>query len=102
MSESLDALKRMYEHLDVDLNYDEYAYEIADKDFETIKKELKALEIIKEKKVDVGELLESDTLADYNETVFVTYPNKRVEKEYNPYSYLLAQEEYDLLKEVLL
>ena len=65
-------------------------------------KKLKALDIIKEKKVEVGELLENDTFVDYNETVFYTYPDKRSDKEYNPYTYILTQEEFDLLKEVLL
>jgi len=87
-----------YERTKVKLAYNDELKE----SFIIIKKELKVLEIIKEKKVEVGELLESDTLVDYNETVFYTYPDKRADKEYNPYTYLLTQEEYDFLKEELL
>ena len=54
--------------------------------FDTIEKELKALEIIKNKNVDVNSLRFSHELDWYN--------------RYN--HYLLTQEEYDLLKEVLL
>lgn len=88
MSKGLEALKRMYEHLDVELNEDDYAYKIADKDFETIKKELKALEIIKEKEINVFIFLHSGDLETYNDMV---EDNRK-----------LTQEEFDLLKEVLL
>ena len=53
----------------------------------TIEKELKALEIIKNKKVDMMKLYYSELLIYYNEG--------GIYKE-------LTQEEYDLLKEVLL
>ena len=49
-------------------------------------KELKALEIIKEKRVDVWLLFECDSLNEYN---------------HNTSSYDLTKKEYDLLKEVL-
>ena len=49
-------------------------------------KELKALEIIKEKRVDVWLLFECDSIVEYNQ---------------NTHSCCLNQEEYDLLKEVL-
>ena len=63
-------------------------------EFEIIKKELKALEIIKTKNVDI----------DYIKTCF--YDKKGGFKDYNAlaghYGYEeLSQEEYDLLKEVL-
>ena len=63
-------------------------------EFEIIKKELKALEIIKTKNVDI----------EYIKTCFDD--EKGGFKEYNAYvghdeEYELSQEEYDLLKEVL-
>ena len=51
-----------------------------------IKKELKALEIIKEKRVNVRFLISCKTLKEYNDVI----------------SDHLTKEEYDLLKEVLL
>lgn len=54
----------------------------------SIEKKLKALEIVKNKRVDVGCLLKSKDLEDYN---FFRYGKWR-----------LTQEEYDLLKKVLL
>ena len=65
--------------------------ESAEKLFEIIEKELKAFEIIKEKKVDVFQLIISMKLNDLNE-----YNKRHAE-------YLhLTQEEYELLKEELL
>ena len=63
-------------------------------EFEIIKKELKALEIIKTKNVDI----------DYIKTCF--YDKKGGFKDYNAWAVQyeneeLTQEEYDLLKEVL-
>ena len=60
-----------------------------DKDFDIIEKELKALEIIKEKKVNCYLLINSENLKDYNECVDDTTEKR------------LTQEEYDLLKEEL-
>ena len=57
-------------------------------DYDTIEKSLKALEIIKEKKVNVFIFLHSGDLETYNDMV---EDNRK-----------LTQEEYDLLKEVLL
>lgn len=54
-----------------------------------IEKKLKALEIIKEKRVDVGWLISCENIKQYN-GVIGTATHK-----------LLTQEEYDLLKEVL-
>ena len=58
--------------------------------YNTIEKELKALEIIKEKDVDVGWLKRAGNLYHYNMGMSI--------KSYGA----LDQEEYDLLKEVLL
>ena len=65
---------------------------ISIKEWRKIEKSLKALEIIKEKRVDVVILFNSPSLTLYN-TILVI----RNESEYE-----LTQEEYDLLKEVLL
>lgn len=54
--------------------------------FELIEKELKALEIIKNKKVNVGWFVKKTNLNAYNSNCYKQ----------------LTQEEYDLLKEVLL
>ena len=72
-------------------------YEGAKNHIEALNKEriensikLKALEIIKEKRVDVDYLIESVSLEEYNKHIQYCYGS------------LLTQEEYDLLKEVLL
>lgn len=54
------------------------------------KKKLKALEIIKEKQVNVGDFIRCKSIEDYND--YCCYNEKEQ----------LTQEEYDLLKEVLL
>lgn len=72
----------------------------------TIEKELKALEIIKNKGVHVGNF--KDMLEDWKDISFKDYLNYRVENGYdlqNDYDFVtntLTQEEYDLLREVLL
>ena len=55
-------------------------------------KELKALEIIKSKNVDIAILKNTENVEQYNNTVLLFF---KCSKE-------LTQEEYDLLKEVLL
>ena len=74
MSKGLEALKR---------SFDSWEYL---KDYETIEKELKALEIIKNKEVDIKAFNDLTNLGDYN---YYCEPE-------------LTQEEYDLLKEILL
>jgi len=56
-----------------------------------VDKKLKALEIIKEKGVNIYLLNETDNVEEYNELIKSHYGMKQ-----------LTQEEYDLLKEVLL
>jgi len=63
-----------------------------------IEKELKALEIIKNKLIDVGRLY-GCMVAYPNEKTPIHY-NEKIDKRYK--TYMLTQEEYDLLKEVLL
>ena len=81
MSKGLEAIKRIKWELDITLeeriNLCEY-----------IEKELKALEIIKEKRVDIGWLIRSENCSKYNLGVGS--------------SQALKKQEYDLLKEVLL
>ena len=88
MSKELEALNRICEHLDLD---DEYFYlKNGEKtDYKVIEKSLKALEIIKEKGVNVGLLSRCANAERYNKGMCY-------ESRY------LTQEEYDLLKEVLL
>ena len=60
------------------------------KDIKTIEKELKALEVIKEKGIILQFIKETYTVEQYNAGVFGTLVKP------------LTKEEYDLLKEVLL
>ena len=62
---------------------------------ETIEKSLKALEIIKEKAVNVFDILATSNADYYNMCV-----TKRISPQYYS-SYFLTQEEYEILKEVL-
>lgn len=55
-----------------------------------VDKKLKALEIIKEKRVNACEIINSKDVREYNWSI------------HTPKKYPLTQEEYDLLKEVLL
>ena len=91
MSKELEALNRICEHLDLD---DEYFYlKNGEKaDYKVIEKSLKALEIIKEKRVDVRFLFQCKSLRDYN----------FIYKGTNQSKLCLTKEEYELLKEVLL
>lgn len=59
------------------------------KELETVEKSVKALEIIKEKQVEVYSFYRARDLEHYNETVAWLKP------------YYLTEEEYNLLKEVL-
>ena len=65
-------------------------------DFTNIEKELKALEIIKMKKVDVWLFSNNDNFNDYNWALYLCFHREDSEK------CSLTEEEYDLLKEVLL
>ena len=89
MSKGLEALKGLHSKAlkSVRGGFQELQKNSIDREYKTIEKELKALEIIKNKNVNVRYLLEC-RFEDYNNLV-------EVEEE-------LTQEEYDLLKEVLL
>lgn len=89
VSGSLNGLEALEEIVDYAINEftdNEKKYQ---KDLETIEKELRALDIIKNKIVLVDVFIESEDVNDYNE--FVSKSKDRH----------LTQEEYDLLKEVL-
>ena len=79
-----------------DENYGKITFRIKhlySKYYEVIEKELKALEIIKEKEIDVKDITE--TTDDYD--LYVAYcEGKGYAKEF-----ICTQEEFDLLKEVL-
>ena len=104
MSKGLEALENVAEDYkdlviehyyasDINKNKRNELFYKLDKDFETIKKELKALEIIKNKGVNVWLFCYGYTLTDYD---------NELKKYAGYYERKLTQEEYELLKEVLL
>ena len=96
MSKELEALKRINEAFHTAL----LCAGVTQEDIKTekaltlVEKSLKALEIIKEKEVDVALLKLSDNIERYNELI----KHSHLTILY----YELTQEEYDLLEEVLL
>lgn len=88
MSKELEALKRLYKHS----NYGFGKYS-PDKDYELVELALKALEIIKKKRVDLEFLFEEWEEENWEFALENYNMNHEIE---------LTQEEYDLLKEVLL
>ena len=93
MSKGLEVLEKAKKRNGLPLNQ-EFA-PITEKEIEIIEKELKALEIIKEKKVNVSLLFNTGNHWDYNDHVI------RSQIYLNSNSKCLTQEEYNLLKEVL-
>ena len=74
-----------------------------EEDFKVVEKELKVLEIIKDKNVAITMIKQTNTLFEY--TLFTNEFNqiKRVDEDkYKLSPQQLTPEEYDLLKEVLL
>ena len=93
MNKGLEIIKKKKELLNKQ-NQDDQSVIIWDFELDTIEKELKALEIIKDKRLDVTLLQDSENL---------DYYNIDVQNYYTVYEDMyLTQEEYDLLKEVLL
>ena len=86
MSKGLEALKQAKERNGLPLGCN-FA-PITEDEITIIEKELKALEIIKEKEIDMSDLIHA--------TDYLDYSDGRCKK------YWITQEEYDLLKEVLL
>ena len=84
MTKGLEALKHFENELIQNGNYDF-------KDIDTIEKELKALEIIKEKRIDVNYLIYL-----LEENLEENYKKELILNDFD-----LTQEEYNLLKEVL-
>ena len=89
MSKELEALKRIRREAGTPYFSSLYDIDMWREDFRTIEKNLKALEIIKNKHTDIHSLIISKTLGQYNNF----YVGLSIQ--------LLTQEEYDLLKEVL-
>ena len=82
MSKGLEALHNLLDRLEI-----VFIETHSTKDLQIIEKELLALEIIKEKRVDIGWLIRSENCSKYNLGVGS--------------SQALKKEEYNLLKEVL-
>lgn len=89
MSKELEALKSIKREAGVPYFSTLYDIDMWREDFATVETALKALEVIKEKRVDVDDLIESVNLEEYNRHMSFCYGS------------FLTQEEYDLLKEVL-
>ena len=80
--------------IDNEVLYGVYAQEHYSSEIETIRKSLKALEIIKEKRIDIESFYSSFIESDYDYNFY--------EKRYGTYGkYELTEEEFDLLKEIL-
>lgn len=88
MNKGLEALRRTR----LDVSRGNCEYNVSDY-LDTIEKELKALEIIKEKRVDMWHLM------DMLEQDYVMYCAWCVAEHYNN-EFVLTQEEFDLLKGV--
>ena len=98
MNKGLEALKeikkeilgfgRAFSFYDKNKQVSDYAVETMTKCCETIEKELKALEIVKKKRVIMTWIYDCKSIHEYNSLVIGKY--------------MLTEEEYDLLKEVLL
>lgn len=82
-------------------SYEEYDGTIEENyhdEIQAIEKDLKAFEIIKEKRVDVYYFMSCETLKEYNEDALSHYGIYDVDADQR----MLTQEKFDLLKEVLL
>ena len=86
MSKGLDALQHLYVKLSAKSSIDDINENL--QEYEIVRKNLTALEIIKEKRVDIGWLSVSLNCSRYNLGVGK--------------SQALKKKEYDLLKEILL
>ena len=87
----LEALNK----IDNEVLYGVYAQEHYSNELATIRKSLKALEIIKEKKVNIELLNASSSVEDYNNEVIRNYGYAFSTNR------ILTQEEFNLLKEML-
>ena len=93
MSKEVEALDRLYDNV----NWDDYFFRgDASEDYDLIEKALKALKIIKEKKVDVEQIIENP---DWDKVIWYNTSFTGILCEGWR---MLTQEEYNLLREVLL
>lgn len=97
---ALEAYERLCNHLDYD---DDYMYNGSyEEDNEVIEKSLKALEIIKEKEVNI-QYFKICLEVHWDYDLFEEHCRENNEWEDDtPYKYSMKKEEFDLLKEVLL
>ena len=91
--ESLEKIKKVKTIIPYRCVQDEYSNEI-----NSVEKELKALKIIKEKQVNIAELMICSSFEDYNEYIYNEYYHFPPAIE----EMSLSEEEFDLLMEVLL
>lgn len=90
MNKVLEALLVIYNSQDIMGGYDDFW-----KAFRVIEKAIKVLEIIKKKRVDITTLFDCRDAQEYNRWVGV-----RSHYSYRPFE--ITQEEFEILKEVLL
>ena len=98
MNKALESLENMkkFQHFECYLDGQKRTYDMTE-DYETVKKIIKAFEIIKQKKVRLDYLMKTQTYEQYNHAMKIEFDYK--EEDY--IGYLLSQEEFDLLKETL-
>jgi len=108
MSKGLEALEKV-EDFEIQFGgYDEaneyknYISLYQTPEYQVIREELKALEIIKNNQVDVALFVKSKSAVDYNGLRMIMF-RKQAERDYSGVllKYGLNQEEYDLLRGVL-
>ncbi len=93
MSKGLEALNKIIDMASEPNGYLNFQNAVDTPYYQIIEKELKALEIIKEKKVEVNILEDCITCEEYND--FIKH------RVWFQEEYTITQEEYALLKEVL-
>ena len=95
-----------FEVIDNEFLYGVYAQETYEKEISIIKKELKALEIIKKKSVKLNEIKFNKDYEQYKLRMSSKYDTEIVKIDWNDkhlidYLLLLTEEEFEILKEVL-
>lgn len=101
--QKLERIKKLSCAWDVENDEFKDAVEIVPNAFKTIEKELKALEIIKNKKLDVCSFINNFVKRNDSYETYVLYFEKPIEIDYCVISEeLLTEEEFNLVKEVLL
>ena len=97
MNKEFEALDRLYKCNDDDytLGYRQHDYKLLQLALTTKSKKEQALEIIKEKEVDVNLLNIRHSAETYNDDYY------KIHYSYDVAGYLLTEEEFNLIKEVL-